>query len=111
MLPNIGLAVASQLRRLGIRKRSDLATLGPVEVYRRLRAEHEAGRGPAPSLRFHLFGLEAALSGIRISDLPRSRRTALVRAALGLPEDGPLDCARPKHVIRRRPRGQAGRRP
>jgi hypothetical protein len=100
-LPNIGPAVARRLRSLGIEDRADLEAVGPVEVYRRLRRRR---RGAPPSLRHYLFGLEAALLGLSVRDLPAHRRIALVRAALDLPDSGPVTTVRPRHVIRARRR-------
>jgi len=98
-LPNIGPTVAARLRRIDIHRRSELATVGALEAYRRMK-RLDLG----PSLRFDLFGLEAALLGIPLVDLSRRRRDALARAALDLPEPStPID-ARPRYFVPARAR-------
>ncbi|MEM1022954.1 MAG: TfoX/Sxy family DNA transformation protein [Myxococcota bacterium] len=86
-LPNIGPRVAERLSRIGVLRRSDLDRLGAVQAYRRMKRA-----GMNPSLRHDLFGLEAALLGLRLGELSRVRRQALAREALGLPETStPID--------------------
>jgi len=107
-LPNIGPIVAARLCTLGIRTRSELEVLGPVEAYRRLRS----ALGVAPSIRHYLFGLDAALLGVPVRDLPRSRRSQLVRAVLDLPDLGPTQPIRTRLLgssRRRRGRKRAQR--
>lgn len=100
--PNIGPAVAQRLNAVGIRTVSELAQVGPVEAFRRMRAQP----GPPPTLRHHLYGLDAALRGLRVQDLPRARRTRLARQALALPVDAeaPSFWVRSKRVVRARRR-------
>jgi hypothetical protein len=97
-LPNIGAAVARVLGELGLTHRSHLEALGSVEVYRRVAAH----LGRAPPRRFFLHGIEAALLGLPIRDLPARRRVALARALLDLPAGGPAAEVRPRRTIRAR---------
>jgi hypothetical protein len=97
-LPNIGAAVARVLGEIGLTHRSHLEALGSVEVYRRVAAH----LGRPPPRRFFLHGIEAALLGLPIRDLPPRRRVALARAALDLPGGGPAADVRPRRTIRSR---------
>ncbi len=92
--------MAARLALIGIHRRSELEAVGALEAYRRMRRHPEL----RPSLRFDLFGLEAALLGLRVADLSRRRRDALARAALDLPEPRVAFDARPRNFIRARSR-------
>lgn len=104
-LPNIGPTVAARLREAGIETRGDLERCGALEAYRRLRAQPDR----STPVRHYLLGLEAALIGLRVSDLPRARRVALLRSAWDLPEAAPLYAVRPTHVVRARRSGRKRR--
>jgi len=107
VLPNVGPTVAEKLRAIGIETRSDLDAVGPLSAYAQL-CRREGARLP---VRHYLFGLEAALLGLRVADLPRSRRVELMRTAFDLPASTPSFTVRPRNIVRaRRERGDLRRR-
>ncbi|MEO1228327.1 MAG: TfoX/Sxy family DNA transformation protein [Myxococcota bacterium] len=97
-LPNIGARVGRALEAVGLGSEEDLRGVGALEAYRRLCA---AANRTLPR-RPYLYGLDAALSGIPLSDLPVRRRVLLSREALGLPAGGLVIDSRPQVVIRSR---------
>ncbi|CAG7845708.1 hypothetical protein USB125703_01983 [Pseudoclavibacter triregionum] len=76
-LPNIGPALASALRQVGIHREGELTRLGAVAAWERLR---EAGLYDCAS---SLQALEGAVQGIRWHELPAERRAALRAHARG----------------------------
>lgn len=79
-LRNIGPKSAAWLRQVGLRTREDLAAVGPVEAWLRIR---RAGFKPSSSL---LYALEGALQDCHWQQVPPARREQLLAdAQAGLP--------------------------
>ena len=74
-LRNIGPKSAAWLRQVGLRSREDLAGIGAVEAYMRVR---RAGFKPSLNL---LYALEGALLDCHWQQIPEARRSELVLAA------------------------------
>ena len=74
-LRNIGPKSAAWLRQVGLRTLDDLAAVGPVEAYMRVR---RAGFRPGLNL---LYAIEGALNDTHWQDVPEARRAELVAAA------------------------------
>jgi hypothetical protein len=74
-LRNIGPKSAAWLRQVGLRTLDDLAAVGPVEAYMRVR---RAGFRPGLNL---LYAIEGALNDTHWQDVPDARRVELVAAA------------------------------
>jgi hypothetical protein len=74
-LPNIGPKSAAWLRQVGLRTQEDLAAVGPVEAYVKVR---RAGFRPSLNL---LYAIEGALTGCHWQQVPEPRRQQLVREA------------------------------
>lgn len=74
-LRNIGPKSAAWLRQVGLRTREDLAAVGPLEAFMRVR---RAGFKPSLNL---LYSLEGALCDCHWQDVPEARRQELVAAA------------------------------
>ncbi|HEU4993062.1 MAG TPA: TfoX/Sxy family protein [Luteimonas sp.] len=74
-LRNIGPKSAAWLRQVGLRTLDDLAAVGPVEAYMRVR---RAGFRPGLNL---LYAIEGALNDTHWQEVPDARRTELVAAA------------------------------
>ena len=67
-LRNIGPKSAAWLRQVGLRTREDLAAVGPLEAFMRVR---RAGFKPSLNL---LYSLEGALCDCHWQDVPEARR-------------------------------------
>lgn len=79
-LRNIGPKSATWLRQVGLRSREDLAAVGPVEAWLRIK---RAGFKPSSSL---LYALEGALLDCHWQQVPPERREQLLaEAQAGLP--------------------------
>lgn len=79
-LRNIGPKSAAWLRQVGLRSREDLAAVGPVEAWLRIK---RAGFKPSSSL---LYALEGALLDCHWQQVPPERREQLqAEAQSGLP--------------------------
>ncbi|QNN45612.1 TfoX/Sxy family protein [Thermomonas brevis] len=74
-LRNIGPKSAAWLRQVGLRSLDDLAAVGAVEAYMKVR---RAGFKPSLNL---LYSLEGALKDCHWQEVPEARRTELVQAA------------------------------
>lgn len=74
-LRNIGPKSAAWLRQVGLRTYEDLAAVGAVEAFMRVR---RAGFKPSLNL---LYALEGALLGCHWQEVPEARRHELVLAA------------------------------
>jgi len=74
-LRNIGPKSAAWLRQVGLRTAEDLAAVGAVDAYMRVR---RAGFKPGLNL---LYAIEGALNDCHWQDVPDARRTQLVAAA------------------------------
>jgi hypothetical protein len=74
-LRNIGPKSAAWLRQVGLRSLGDLAAVGAVEAYMKVR---RAGFKPSLNL---LYSLEGALKDCHWQEVPEARRTELVQAA------------------------------
>ena len=74
-LRNIGPKSAAWLRQVGLRSLDDLAAIGAVEAYMKVR---RAGFKPSLNL---LYSLEGALLDCHWQDVPDARRQELVLAA------------------------------
>ncbi len=74
-LRNIGPKSAAWLRQVGLRTLEDLAAVGPVDAYMRVR---RAGFRPGLNL---LYAIEGALNDTHWQDVPDARRAELVAAA------------------------------
>lgn len=74
-LRNIGPKSAAWLRQVGLRSLDDLAAIGAVEAYMKVR---RAGFKPSLNL---LYSLEGALVDCHWQDVPEERRNELVQAA------------------------------
>jgi hypothetical protein len=74
-IPNIGPKTQAQLRQIGIRSHADLARVGVVEAFVRLKRA-----GFKPSLNA-LYALEGALSGRHWTSLSVDEKQALVAEA------------------------------
>jgi DNA transformation protein and related proteins len=74
-LRNIGPKSAAWLRQVGLRSREDLAAVGPVDAFMRVK---RAGFKPSLNL---LYALEGALLDCHWQDVPDERRSELVLAA------------------------------
>ena len=74
-LRNIGPKSAAWLRQVGLRSLDDLAAIGAVEAYMKVR---RAGFKPSLNL---LYSLEGALVDCHWQDVPEARRNELVQAA------------------------------
>lgn len=79
-LRNIGPKSAAWLRQVGLRTREDLAAVGPVEAWLRVK---RAGFKPSSAL---LYALEGALQDCHWQQVPPARREQLLAdAQAGLP--------------------------
>ena len=76
-LRNVGPKSAAWLRQVGLRTREDLAAIGAVDAYMRVK---RAGFKPSLNL---LYALEGALCDCHWQDVPEARRTELVAQAEG----------------------------
>jgi hypothetical protein len=76
-LRNIGPKSAAWLRQVGLRTRADLAEVGAVDAFMRVK---RAGFKPSLNL---LYALEGALRDCHWQDVPEERRTLLVAEAEG----------------------------
>lgn len=74
-LRNIGPKSAAWLRQVGVRTREDLAAIGVVGAYMKVR---RAGFKPSLNL---LYALEGALADCHWQEVPDARRAELVQAA------------------------------
>ncbi|HSD16668.1 MAG TPA: TfoX/Sxy family protein [Thermomonas sp.] len=74
-LRNIGPKSAAWLRQVGLRSLEDLAAIGPVDAFMKVR---RAGFKPSLNL---LYSLEGALRDCHWQEVPEARRTELVQAA------------------------------
>ena len=74
-LRNIGPKSAAWLRQVGLRSLEDLAAVGPVDAYMKVR---RAGFKPSLNL---LYSLEGALQDCHWQEVPEARRAELVQAA------------------------------
>ena len=74
-LRNIGPKSAAWLRQVGLRTQDDLAAVGPVEAYMRVR---RAGFKPTLNL---LYSLEGALCDCHWQEVPEPRRQQLAQEA------------------------------
>ena len=74
-LRNIGPKSAAWLRQVGLRTYDDVAAVGPVEAFMRIK---RAGFKPTLNL---LYAIEGALLGCHWQDVPESRRAQLVSEA------------------------------
>lgn len=72
---NVGPKSAAWLRQVGVRTQEDLARLGAVEAFMKVK---RAGFKPSLNL---LYALEGALANCHWAELPEERKTALVLAA------------------------------
>lgn len=77
-LPNIGRTVAERLASVGIQTPEQLAAVGPVEAYRRLKA---AVGDEALPICYYLYSLEGALQGVHWDALPLETKDRLVAEA------------------------------
>jgi DNA transformation protein len=76
-LRNVGPKSAAWLRQVGLRTREDLAAVGAVDAYMRVK---RAGFKPSLNL---LYALEGALCDCHWQDVPEARRSELVTQAEG----------------------------
>jgi TfoX/Sxy family transcriptional regulator of competence genes len=74
-LRNIGPKSAAWLRQVGLRSREDLAAVGAVDAYMRVK---RAGFKPSLNL---LYALEGALLDCHWQEVPDARRSELILAA------------------------------
>lgn len=74
-LRNIGPKSAAWLRQVGLRTREDLAAVGSLEAFMRVK---RAGFKPSLNL---LYALEGALMDCHWQEVPEARRNELVQAA------------------------------
>lgn len=74
-LRNIGPKSAAWLRQVGLRTREDLAAVGTVEAFMRVK---RAGFKPTLNL---LYAIEGALQDCHWQEIPDSRRSELIVAA------------------------------
>jgi DNA transformation protein and related proteins len=72
---NVGPKSAAWLRQVGVRTQEDLARLGAVEAFMKVK---RAGFRPSLNL---LYALEGALADCHWADLPDERKQALLQAA------------------------------
>lgn len=72
---NVGPKSAAWLRQVGVRTQDDLARLGAVEAFMKVK---RAGFKPSLNL---LYALEGALANCHWAELPEVRKAALVLAA------------------------------
>ncbi len=82
-LRNIGPKSTAWLRQVGLRSRAELAEVGPVEAFMRVK---RAGFRPTLNL---LYSIEGALQDCHWQDVPQERRTELVDAAESAIDDLP----------------------
>lgn len=73
-LPNIGKTIEKRLRQIGIHTPRDLARIGAVEAWRRIRSENP---GKTVPVCYYLYSLEGALRGVHWDDLPPSVKKRL----------------------------------
>lgn len=66
-LTNIGPTIARRLSEININTAGDLRSIGPVEVYNRLRARNP---GTTLSVCYYLYSLQGALDGMHWDALP-----------------------------------------
>ena len=74
-LRNIGPKSAAWLRQVGLRSREDLAAIGTVEAFMRVK---RAGFKPSLNL---LYAIEGALCDCHWQEIPDARRSELIGAA------------------------------
>jgi DNA transformation protein len=75
-LLNLGPVMESRLEAVGVTTAEQLARMGVVEAYRRLKAAH----GPAITVSA-LYAMDAAIQGLDLKDLSPDRREELRLAA------------------------------
>jgi hypothetical protein len=100
-LRNVGPKSAAWLRQVGLRTREDLASVGAVDAFMRVK---RAGFKPSLNL---LYALEGALRDCHWQEVPESRRSelvaqaegkiALLPAPRGRPAAGPVTTTRMSH--------------
>jgi DNA transformation protein len=91
---NVGPKSAAWLRQVGVRTQEDLARLGPVEAFMKVK---RAGFRPSLNL---LYALAGAIEDCHWADLPDERKTALVLAAESAEAANPIKTRWQKQVER-----------
>ncbi len=91
---NVGPKSAAWLRQVGVRTQDDLARLGAVEAFMKVK---RAGFRPSLNL---LYALEGALANCHWADLPGERKSALLVAAESAEAANPIKTRWQKQVER-----------
>jgi DNA transformation protein len=78
-LKNIGATVAKRLQSVGIATRGDLARVGPVAAYRKMRRKYPDTTLP---VCYYLYSLEAALAGRHWDELAPATKARLRNQAM-----------------------------
>jgi TfoX/Sxy family transcriptional regulator of competence genes len=91
---NVGPKSAAWLRQVGVRTQEDLARLGAVEAFMKVK---RAGFRPSLNL---LYALEGALADCHWADLPDERKSALLLAAESAEAANPIKTRWQKQVER-----------
>lgn len=89
-LKNIGPQMTQWLARIGIHGEDDIAALGVIEVYRRLKAAN-----PDRASLNALWALQGALLGLHWNDLPPGMKDALKRQLRAADQAGSSPVAAP----------------
>ncbi len=74
-LRNISPAIAARLEQVGVRTPDDLAAVGPIEVYRRLK---RISGCDLPPVSLYLYALEGALRDVHWDHLPLAVKARLI---------------------------------
>ena len=98
---NVGPKSAAWLRQVGVRTQDDLARLGPVEAFMKVK---RAGFRPSLNL---LYSLAGAIEQCHWTDLPDERKRALVSAAESAEAANPIKTRWQKQVERSERGGEA----
>ncbi|MBL8230892.1 MAG: TfoX/Sxy family protein [Bryobacterales bacterium] len=79
-LRNIGATIEKRLNEIGIRTPEQLADVGAVEAWRRIRAKNPNVTVP---VCYYLYSIEGALRDVHWDDLPTEVKKRLVKEAKG----------------------------
>ncbi len=99
---NVGPKSAAWLRQVGVRTQEDLARLGAVEAFMKVK---RAGFRPSLNL---LYALEGALVDCHWADLPEERKSALLLAAEAAEAANPIKTRWQKQADRSAAQAHAG---
>jgi DNA transformation protein len=77
-LKNIGATIAQRLNEIGIYSEADLAAIGAIEAFQKIKANYPQQTIP---VCYYLYSLQGALLDLHWNDLPAEVKTALITQA------------------------------